>query len=200
MALWTKRVGQFTIALAFIAVISAAISFYMWREMRKAGDDTKQLVKAAQDAVAIAKDTAERQLRAYVMVEGISASIKDGKVSVTATFKNAGQTPAYDLISEMYVIVGNPDGMSIKDVDTRKPVGPMFVGANMSVSHGGELDMSDIIDFVWSDPNATVIVRGTVTYRDIFGKLRKLTYKRRRTQVFADKWGMIVTPDGNENN
>jgi hypothetical protein len=67
MALWTRNVGIFTIVFAAVAVISAGISYYMWREMVSSGEDTKWLIGAAQmsaNAAQNATEVAEKTLLA----------------------------------------------------------------------------------------------------------------------------------------
>ena len=62
--------------------------------------------KAAEDQIAVAKDTEQRQLRAYVFVDHVQTTNIDDDLtiddptklqSVTVVFKNSGLTPAYNV-------------------------------------------------------------------------------------------------------
>ena len=73
VANWSRRVGLFTLFLVLFSGLGNWIIYGQLQEMRSSSEDTKALVKAAQDsaeaaqdAVAVSKDTAQRQLRAYL--------------------------------------------------------------------------------------------------------------------------------------
>lgn len=77
-----------TIALAFLTLVLAVGTLFLWLA-------TKRLVRGAEK-------TAQAQLRAYV---GVDAAAIEGfgtdAARIRITIKNAGQTPAHDLVSWM---------------------------------------------------------------------------------------------------
>ncbi len=106
---YTDRLALFTIFLFCVAVLQAGLFLWQLRYMRQGMRDTEVAAKAARDSaeatkesVALAKDTAQRQLRAYISVEirGFQFD-RDPNLALVckANFeiRNDGQTPAYDV-------------------------------------------------------------------------------------------------------
>lgn len=131
MAQWTARVGWFSGFLVFFSAVGNWIIYSQLREMRFSGEDTKQLIKAAQDsakaaqdAVKLAEDTAKRQLRAYVFADAFEMAFSDKKAVLTATFKNTGQTPAFNATANGLLSV-EKDGVILRQspIISRKDYG-----------------------------------------------------------------------------
>ena len=76
IAIGTGFIALFTIVLAFA-------TGFLWLSTRNLVIDAKQ--------------TAERQLRAYVFVQPTQTNITDDTISIRYVFQNTGQTPAYDV-------------------------------------------------------------------------------------------------------
>ena len=76
------------ICTGILAFVTARLVYY-----------TKKLWASTGDLVAGAKDTAERQLRAYVAIETVSINevFAGGTPYAEVRIKNFGQTPAYEL-------------------------------------------------------------------------------------------------------
>ena len=99
--------GFFTFILVCVGGIQAWFFWIQLRLIRQSLDDAKmaavaaeRAAKATEDAVELSRQTAERQLRAYVhtvgkdfLVQGVDSDRFVNKFSVV----NAGQTPAYKL-------------------------------------------------------------------------------------------------------
>jgi hypothetical protein len=162
----------------------------------------------------IARDTARRQLRAYVFIEGVN--IKDigspsGPVT-TVVVKNTGLTPAYK--------VTHTEGYNIVDWPLTQPLPSL---ADMSVlATGGDVQMMSRFDL---GPNNVTgkskrrkpidpatgagLVQGTkvlflygeILYTDTFGKHHYTRYKMMLGGPIADRGpNLATTEDGNESN
>jgi hypothetical protein len=78
------------ISTAIIAIFTVVLGVFTIR----LSSSTRIAAKAARDTVRKMDETAERQLRAYVMVGKAQAIWPDGTVVIDINIKNFGQTPA----------------------------------------------------------------------------------------------------------
>ena len=95
------------------AATQAGLFVWQLNYMRKGMDDAAMAAKAAKEAadtakiqagvardtLSIMKDTAERQMRAYVTYSDGQISFSGGSYATSVKVKNSGQTPAYNLTS-----------------------------------------------------------------------------------------------------
>jgi len=87
---WTRN--QFIAAIVEIIALLATVLFTGWAAVA-----ASHAAKAAQESVRVASETAKKQLRAYVGIEEILV----GTDSISIVVRNAGQTPALDLVSKI---------------------------------------------------------------------------------------------------
>ncbi|TPG15631.1 hypothetical protein EAH84_02250 [Sphingomonas oligophenolica] len=143
----------------------------------------------ARRAMKSSEDTARRQLRAYVGCDYVTLACSGASPSITPSIKNFGQTPATNVVLEMYIVVtyDNPNGR----VPTYKPfehadswMGTIDPGASLSSKFGiappdgaGEAMMTQVFT--------------TIRYQDIFGA-RKW---RRQAWLVADNPRNGLSPD-----
>lgn len=159
---WPEGVGTWAVILTLLAIA--------WQSV-----ETLAAAKATEASVEAGKDTAKRQLRAYVGVKGARLFIRDdGSVETRVTFINCGQTPAYDLCGVQY---GRFDRRPFKKVPRPQPkdmvpastgiVGAgqpyYFIGKSVDSGKGRELLLSDL-----TSPTYGFILNGFYTYKDIF--------------------------------
>src|SRR5262249_20536144 len=162
----------------------------------------KRQADAAEKQIGIAKDTEERQLRAYVF--DIRATMRDfaigKKPNVRITIKNVGQTPAYNVRFRGGI----------------KPVPSNFSGsfplisdnANRSVGPGVELYPVLTADEVLTDTvNMTVhngvtvyLVSGIIDYTDAFDQPRFKNFRLVFDRESICDGALTMTPDGNDGN
>lgn len=137
-------------------------------------------VKAMERQEATAKDTAERQLRAYVNIDtGKLEGLASGAFpEAVVTVSNSGQTPAYNVT----VVGGIALGASFPTLPS--PVPPPVVTAatispGASVAHvvrtPRALTTSDLTNL--REGSRTLYVYGEIHYHDIYTKQRKTTYR-----------------------
>lgn len=89
------------VAACFTFFVTLAGTLLIWRQVkltREAVEDTAEATDAMLAANEIARDTSERQLRAYVTVQSVSVEIKKDEEGIhfafVAKMANSGQTPA----------------------------------------------------------------------------------------------------------
>jgi hypothetical protein len=99
--------GFFTFLLVCVGGIQAWFFWVQLRLIRTSLDDARIAANAAKDSadatkesVVLARSTAEKQLRAYVLVTNITISgvATDATPAAVIVIKNSGQTPAYGLV------------------------------------------------------------------------------------------------------
>ncbi|MDX2264435.1 MAG: hypothetical protein NW215_05640 [Hyphomicrobiales bacterium] len=211
VARWTRNVGVFTIVLSIIAALSACISYLQWREMqrqlaeiRASGEDTRRLIdaasksaQAAEDTVALNRDNAQRHLRAYLSVEKVWGNLDGSNVTFSVTYRNSGQTPAYEVNAEARFLVAYPGGSVIKMPSEREDA-LTTIGSGMTLVQLGAIPLPDEQLAIIKDPKAIVVLYGKVTYRDVFNTLHTTSYRFQREKLSDRAWGFVVAPNGNE--
>jgi hypothetical protein len=129
--LWTRRTA--VAAIVYTLVTAALLAAGIWSAVQATNAVTqaanavavaKRSADVAQDQVAAAKDTEQRQLRAYVgIIPGDVENFGEDTFEIKLIRKNYGQTPAYDVgFSQVYVDVLPPNALIISQkVDCGKP-------------------------------------------------------------------------------
>jgi hypothetical protein len=169
----------------------------------RSADAACQAAAATETSVATMKATAERQLRAYVMIDSVEAAEKEPRqfpmpISYVVTIRNFGDTPAYDaeIIADAELAPATEENRLtnslVRETKTsRMPIGP-----------GGEIHLKvDPPKMVLAQLNELIAharelyVYGVVHYRDAFGHNRTTRFRLRRAE---DDHAMIACAEGNE--
>jgi hypothetical protein len=66
----TRRIAQFTVALVFVGILSAAVSTLQWAEMRSGGEQTNNLIRINSDLATAAKDQAKAAGSQVIAMQG----------------------------------------------------------------------------------------------------------------------------------
>jgi hypothetical protein len=121
---------------------------------------------------------AERQLRAYVNVDGAEVSFKPGETVALVSIKNSGQTPAYNVRHRTVIWVAECPLNSVL------PAGPPSLLKSKST-----ISSQDILTMIGNHPiseqQKTAVAEGTmaiyvyghVIYTDVFRKNRKTKFR-----------------------
>jgi len=147
----------------------------------------------------ITKDTAERQLRAYMSVSNLSvrdASQAKQSPIAKAVMINSGQTPAYNCkaLSSIKVIARS----DIKEYEIPLPLNKeagIVVGPNCEFNVHKRLvtSLDDLTVAKLSKGEVVIIFSGAVTYEDAFGNTRTFYFNGWGTK-FDSPDGGIISP------
>jgi hypothetical protein len=152
-------------------------------------------------SIALAGDTAKRQLRAYVGVARIHILHTDGdwQPNVRVNFKNFGQTPAYKVANRFNCTFSNADNIShdLRDRPNYSDLGP-----TQDMTCTALITQADWTKFKPGllDGTVKLFVYGEITYHDAFGDPH---FSRYRVQLSPDDEGIkedsfFFCPEGNE--
>jgi len=165
------------IALAVFACLQLVITAITLRGLKHA-ETAAQAADAAADAskraVEIATDTAQRQLRAYVVV-GIGVlegATENGQPTGRVVVQNVGQTPAYQVSTDMEIaVVSEGQNFNVLSPDDVKRV-HMVIGAGHSVRTSQKAAFSLTAEGLAAVQAGTsaIFISGCTVYEDIFGK------------------------------
>ena len=126
----------------------------------------------------IARDTAKRQLRAYVTVSSVeiiaSPTVQD-EIATVAHIKNDGETPAVEVEAKFYGSIEPGNRLVCSLIE--HPIGG--APSRLSIGKGDERGVSHNIKIIGGASSAdilngdyTVFAYGVVAYKDIFGSPR----------------------------
>jgi hypothetical protein len=159
----------FNLTTLIAAIIGVTVAFNAFKQ-------TKRQANTAELQIGIAKDTAKRQLRAYVYVtpDGLKNLGKDERPQGGVTVHMIGQTPAYDL--ELLTTIGTLPYPLTKKIEEFTPSRPTELTHSI-LFPGLTFNNSPTLTYVPTDQQMTVIkqadpvrifVWGSVTYKDTF--------------------------------
>jgi hypothetical protein len=125
----------------------------------------------------------------------------DGKVTVKLTFKNAGQTPAYNLTPRMGVTgTRMPLKIQLKEAETAPLQSRGVIGAGSTIEN--EMTLPAFLPQVDMDALAeskiAIFAHGFITYDDIFEKPHVTKFRCMHTGKWGGSSGMIMYDEGNE--
>jgi hypothetical protein len=193
---WWKALWETVLALGTAAL--ACFTMLLWLSTKKLAEDAvdnaqrqstemrdslavaRESAEAAEATANVMMDTAQRQLRAYVSVDSASRLDDiDGRPVFEVRLVNAGQTPAYQVVSWIgiafreYLLTSPLVRPEANEQAPRSSVGPKalffsrIVGRTaLTAEHQALLDQHERV----------IYVHGGVTYKDTFGFDRHLNY------------------------
>lgn len=139
---------------------------------------TALLAGAAFWQVAITRNSAQRQLRAYIFVKATTAVVANGKTRCEAVVKNSGQTPAYSVRDRVEVWIDTyPDAASPPVLSSGDNEHPICIGPTGEVVVWNDVDVSPAdLKEIRAERKAVWMI-AEVTYVDTFGKKWKTEVK-----------------------
>ena len=183
IAVYSFWLGIFTFALFCAAIGQIGLFWIQLRYTRRSLDDAALAANAAQasahatrESMVLATDTAQRQLRAYLMVhtavvENFSAG---GKPRAKLTIKNTGQTPAHAVthwcssgIAPYPVEDHVVRALKRREIDL--PTKPLPPGCQTKTWSESDILTEDQYEAV-SDGTHALYVIGEIRYLDAFNK------------------------------
>lgn len=156
--------------------------------------------------VFIAKDTARKQLRAYVSNSTVEFLINDtsDKAYGVIRYKNTGQTPAFDFKSTYRIEILDPRVSNAFAIDKAVFFGNQAKGIlgkdGEFYSETARIDLSNSIIHDIKQGYLAVFVYGVCDYKDIYGKVRKTEFRRGWGNHFRNMHtiDMAICTEGNE--
>jgi hypothetical protein len=138
---------------------------------------------STRDLVLDARDTAQRQLRAYIGPFGMELTVypfESGGSAFIAhiEFRNFGKTPAYDLAVSSNAKIDDPNAIPFhEDTEPQQPpsAGIAFPDAGQHVNLGWRLSDEELRGL--RDRSKVLFLWGTVRYTDAFGKRHHFLYR-----------------------
>lgn len=190
-------IAVFTVVLAFSTILlwraterlyeageaqrehSEGVASQQADHMRQSIGAAVRSAQAAERTADTTRDTAEKHLRAYVLVDNASLKI-DGIVEYEVTAKNFGQTPAHDVT----FFSGTrhrpyPPPAPLPPAIGLKPLSKRYLGANTVIVSDDKLAREFTVDekvALLSGADVFYVV-GEIEYKDIFGSPHKTTFK-----------------------
>ena len=157
----------FTAALVVVGLLQFLTFVIQARQLRQTNE--------------VMKDTAQRQLRAYICISGgtIKFDRKDAPVAYVE-YKNSGQTPAYDVCSWHHIWI------AAYPLTEKLPEAPKsFITSRSIIPPGGHAFMVIPKDppvceravHLLGTPEGTIYIYGEIRYRDAFGVERFTKYR-----------------------
>jgi hypothetical protein len=144
---------------------------------------SKRQASAAETQVGVAKDTEQRQLRAYLYVDHDMINAREKTATVNINIRHAGATPAYKIRLDTYMVTGRymVGEIQMPDVTSTSVGGVRH--SNYSILFGDRPQIGEEASFigpseeamraVWSkDPligDNRIYVYGVLRYFDVFG-------------------------------
>ena len=167
----------------------------------KAANAAEKSANVANETMLTMKDTAERQLRAYVSVETYAPTDVDGKRmegKYGLLVKNRGQTPARKVRSWMaYVVREFPLAGPLASNTTSGSVAILSPGEEQVIINDwprvSEADVAAV-----SGGKKAAYIFGEVLYEDVFGKERYTRFRLFQSGAGVGHQRLANYPEGNE--
>jgi hypothetical protein len=200
LARYTHLLAWFTAALAFATILLIVVGIIQARQLSRHAAHTENLV-------ATARDTAERQLRAYLQVTPDQNSvvwINTVHIPACRVFvKNAGQTPAYEVQADGAI---NPAPFPLREPlsEFLSPEEQFRLVIHPGEGHtinfiGDRLLTEDEVDRLVPGKDLRLYLYGQVRYKDAFGKDRYTRFRMSTgSEVRDDQSRFGYCDQGNE--
>lgn len=199
----------FTGVLVLIAFFQLLLFYWQLRIMRRGIDDSTVSANAASasaqataESVRIMRETAERQLRAYISGQASSFKYDATKknVVVEVHFKNFGQTPAYNVRCWMGVTVReHPLGSLLQNPPVELPLAKeVLAPSRHSIITVPTRELSDLEINQFMSGQTVVYAFGEISYSDAFGQHRVTKFRLIGKSEDIEKGMMCPDTDGNE--
>jgi len=174
---WSDTYAQWLMAL--FSVVATFVSIWAVRLLRDTLGATRDAVRAADDAVKVTREMGEAQVRAYVSINKLSIyEFTESGFKVGLEVNNFGASPAKEFrIWAQIFFRQNPDIDEIKfTINRRQSLTVIGAGMPYRVSWGQRLPVHITKDLILQRA-LYIVVAGKFSYRDVFGKRRRGTFR-----------------------
>lgn len=203
----TEWLAIFTFGLVIVGLIQVGLFAWQLSLMRSSLIDTNNAARAAnksaeaaEQTVKIMQDTAQRQMRAYISVNGITDwTVDEGYIGFRLTIRNTGQTPAYNLRSGSKVSIAPFPRMdplphvplTEKSLATLGPATEQYL-----IPYGHALSTSELAGFEKTE--VAIYIHGRIEYHDAFGQLRVTSFTKVKRKSLNGNLVIGIDKDGND--
>ena len=199
-----QLIMAFTGGMLLIAAVQAGLFLWQLRLMRVSLSSAETAARSAESTVEIMRDTAQRQLRAYITVETAKIEFPEpGRPRSTVNYRNAGQTPAHDVQIWIHQwIACYPMGCELPHPPEDFVMAKALLGSgsfNTMVTEAPQpLAKDQFLDLIGT-AEGTIYVYGEIRYKDVFGHGHYCKYKFMYGGSEPTRAGTLKPcPDGNE--
>jgi hypothetical protein len=189
--------------MAGFAIVATGVSWRALYLLRETFKETKRTADAAAEANEMARESAERQLRAYVSVEAITIqTLAVGEpLAMVIKIANAGNTPAKCLRVNFGITI--TDDLSKAPIMFPLPwrpeieIGP---GKHMEFPMGMSRPLGQARHDAIRQNRVFAVVGGAITYRDVFGRKPYTLFKGHIDMLPNDAFAMATGRRHNKSN
>jgi hypothetical protein len=182
--------------MAIFGIIATGVSIAAVILLKMTLTATREAAEYGAEMVELTKDTAKRQLRAYMCISRTRVEWQNNRIiQVMVVFRNTGQTPARDIIMWGMIDPGHKDSFEIPENYNDGSRGT--VGADGEYTHQGQTKPLD--EETWRQVRAREIplwLWGELSYDDIFGQQKRSTPFRLKLHEREDV--LFPVTEGNE--
>ena len=177
---WRHRTEVATIVIAGSAILSLIVSGLQWTEIEKSRQASERQNQIAVSGNKNAEINQERIARSYLGYDHVDINNDNLYLDGTIFWRNLGQTPAYILFAQSYMIeADNQEDLDKYLVDLNTGTPPYryqgSVGAGLTFSVNWETDDErDIAGFRKGTVKRYIL--GKIVYRDVFNKNHVSSY------------------------
>jgi hypothetical protein len=166
MAFW----AFWAVLVSSSSVVVTGLGIWYVRQTLEAN---RKAVVAAETAVAVTRETSERQLRAYVGTRKIyfQEFSRGRPIAVAIEIENFGQTPAYEYDAVIYLALGRIDGIRSDIIRTSFGEGKTLMPRGVSIVVC-KLDLQDVLMAAVETGQMAVCLHGAIRYRDYTNVVR----------------------------
>jgi hypothetical protein len=189
---WPEGITTWAILLTLLAIADQT------SQTRRAAGATEDAVKASEISYKLARDTSERELRAYLTVTNARLFLyEDGSIEPRLTISNSGQTPAYEFKGiQALSLDGRPLASSISRPSDDILLRYGTVGRDYWLT--GEMrkvgtTKQQVMDYLMSG-EMHLILYGWYKYQDVFGHIHPLDF-----QLVVSQRGTLSRGQDSEN-
>jgi hypothetical protein len=212
MASWAKAMFIATIVSACVSVFATWLLFLTLKQSRAATRAAMRAAAAGRQSVRLSRDSAEKQLRAYVSIIDAKAKWLEDEDDVThkvlhikVDFRNTGQTPAHGVRSwalAKSMSTNNPSFVLEDDPESTDGAGKATQGPGQlnSIAFFKTFKNDSGVMLSWKLGSQSLFVFGKLEYTDVFGVHRRTSFRLvMPPQGIGSKRGAFQTcADGND--
>ena len=192
MARWTK--GMF-----WASVIAVALTFtglvLLWRTLgytKSAAISAKDAAEYTRQAVTVASETAQRELRAYVLIDYAKyVYLKTFQSwAIEIQIRNFGQTPAHDLKTKVDYAISNNPIVEFPEPKHAPPAADLAPGHYFATPvHMLKTVEDQVFTPVGPNVDKETYLWGQISYRDVFGHSRETHFRLVHTDPSVYEFG-----------